>query len=56
MAASKDPDDEVTLQLPPMKYNEVPGKRGGVLYHTEDDHLYRFVYIPNYKMKTSFHQ
>ena len=47
MAASQEPDDEVTLQLPPMQCTEVPGKRGGILYHTDDDHLYRLVNFPN---------
>ena len=35
-------DDEVTLMVRKMKYEEVKGKRGGTFYHTpNDDHLYR---------------
>ena len=38
-----DDDDEVTLMVRKMKYEEVPGRKKGVFYHTPcDDHLYRF--------------
>ena len=41
MASAYSDDEEITLQLPKLKYEEVPGKRGGTLYQTEDNHLYR---------------
>ena len=36
-------DDEVTMMVRKMKYEEVKGKRGGTFYHTPTDgHIYRF--------------
>ena len=36
MASAYSDDEEIALQLPKFKYDEVPGKRGGTLYQTED--------------------
>ena len=44
MASAYSDDEEITLQLPKLKYEEVTGKRGGTLYQTEDNHLF-FSYI-----------
>ena len=38
-----DDDDDVTMMVRKTKYEEVPGRKKGVFYHTPlDDHLYRF--------------
>ena len=43
LAVTDSDDEEVTLMIRKMTYEEVLGKRDGVFYHTElDNHLYRF--------------
>ena len=45
-------DEEVTMMVRKMKYEEVPGRGIGVFYHTpSDDHLYR-----KNKVKNNYYQ
>ena len=38
-----DEDDEITLMVRKMKFEELPGKRGAIFFHTPNDgHIYRF--------------